>query len=152
MKIADLDYKLDESLGHLATQFSRGILKRFNQERAKHGYTISPEQWAVLVYVWDRNAQPQFVLADRMFKDKATVARVVASTEALGLIKRVPGPTDGREKILYLTEQGKAVMEEITPIVQEVLHQASVGIDENELQICKDVLRRAHANVLAQLG
>ena len=88
------------------------------------------------------------MLADKLFKDKTTIARVVASTEALGLIRREAGVTDAREKIVYLTEQGKKVMEEITPIIHEILGKATDGIDAQELKICKDVLRRAHANLV----
>jgi len=84
-------YSLDESLGNLSTLFSRAMLKRINLELKQQGYKITSEQWVVLVHVWGNKEQSQQVLADKLFKDKTTIARFVASVESQGLIIRKPG-------------------------------------------------------------
>ena len=140
-------YSLDESLGNLSTLFSRAILKRLNLELRRHGHKITSEQWVVLVHVWSHNGQSQQVLAEKLFKDKTTIARLVASVESLGLVVRKAGQSDNREKIVFLTEHGKQVMKRVTALVQGLLNIAGRGISEEEMKICKDVLRKAHKNI-----
>jgi len=147
MTKANKIYSLDDSLGNLSTLFSRAILKRINLELKCHGYKITSEQWVILVYVWGHNGQSQQALAEKLFKDKTTIARLVASVELLGLVVREAGQSDNREKIVFLTERGKQVMNRVTALVQTLLNEAGRGISEEEMKICKDVLRRAHKNI-----
>jgi len=147
MARASAKYSLDESLGNLSTLFSRAILKRINLELKRQGYMITSEQWVVLVHVWGHDGQSQQVLAEKLFKDKTTLARLVASIESEGLVSRKAGQTDNREKIVFLTERGKKVMNRVTVVVQQLLNEAGRGISEEEMKVCKNVLRRAHKNI-----
>jgi DNA-binding MarR family transcriptional regulator len=141
-------YDLNESLGHLTSQASRMVLKRINRELARKGLPITSEQFSVLVHVWAQNAQPQYVLADKLFKDKTNIARLLASLESSALVVRIPGQKDAREKMVCLTEQGQKLMEKVTVVVQQALEHGQRGIDERDIAICKDVLRRFHGNLL----
>ena len=140
-------YSLHESLGHLAHEASGAIRKRIGRELARKKYPIKAEQFAALVYIWDEDGQPQRVLAEKLYRDKTTVTRLVTGLESLGLIKRVPGREDAREKRICLTERGKKLMAEVTQLVQEILLLAQKGIDAREVKICKDVLRRIRENL-----
>jgi DNA-binding MarR family transcriptional regulator len=141
-------YCIDESLGHLASNASRAVLKRINREFSRKGYPITSEQFSVLVHIWDQNGQPQYVHVEKLYKDKTTMARLFAGLEALGLISREPGPKDAREKIVNLTEAGKKMMTRVTHQVQDILEIAQAGIDERELKICREVLRRFQQNLV----
>jgi DNA-binding MarR family transcriptional regulator len=141
-------YSLDDSLGHLASNASRAVLRRINQELARHGLDITPEQFSVIVHVWDQEGLPQYMLTSKLYKDKTNMARLVGSLEAAGFITRRPGQTDAREKIIYLTSEGRDVMIRISNLVGKILEVAQRGIDEQELRTCKDVLRRFHNNLL----
>src|SRR6266567_1846571 len=140
-------YRLEKSLGHLATRFSRAMLRRINAELSQHGYPITSEQFSFLVQLWDQNGLPQGVLAEKTSKDKTTMARLAAGLESLGLIVRLPSPGDARERLVFLTDNGKGMMEEVTALVRGVLTEAQQGIDEAELEICREVLRRACRNI-----
>ena len=140
-------YSLDDSLGHLASNASRAVLKRINQELARGGFPITSEQFSVIVHVWDKNGRPQYLLAERLFKDKTTMTRLVAGLESLGLIQRHPGHKDGREKNVFLTDEGKKMMSQVGDLVLEILENAQKGIDKHDLKVCKDVLRRFHKNL-----
>jgi len=141
-------YSLDESLGYLTGNASRAVLKRINQELSRRRFPITSDQFLVLVHLWDQGGQPQYALVEKLFKDKTQMARLVASLEGLGLVTRLTGQRDAREKIVFLTKQGSDMMTKIAALVQEILDTAQRGIDERDLLICKDVLRRFHANLL----
>jgi DNA-binding MarR family transcriptional regulator len=141
-------YSLDNSLGHLASQASRIVLKRINQDLAKIGSPITSEQFSALVYVWNQNGQPQYVLADSLNKDKTTMTRLLASLEALGLIVRQAGNHDAREKKVFITDKGNALMHDVTLIVQNILDIGAMGISREHIEISKAVLRKFHSNLM----
>ena len=141
-------YSLDESLGYLTANASRAILKRINQELASRGFPVTSDQFLVLVHLWDQGRMPQYALVEKLYKDKTHIARLVASIEAQGLVSRRTGQHDAREKIVCLTPKGGDMMARIAALVQEVLNRAQRGIEERDLKICREVLRRFHANLL----
>jgi DNA-binding MarR family transcriptional regulator len=140
-------YSLQESLGYLAHEASGAIRKQIGRELARKGYPIKAEQFSALVYIWDEDGQTQRALAEKLYRDKTTVARLVAGIESLGFIRRAPGQEDAREKRIFLTESGKKLMAEVTQLVQDILLLAQKGIDPREIQICKEVLRRIRENL-----
>lgn len=140
-------YLLKDSLGHLATQFSKATLRRINQDLQAGGYPITSEQWTALVHIWNQGGLTQQELGERLMKDKTNIARLAASLERLGYIARRPGQTDRREKTLRLTQLGQQAMPGIAALVQRVLTDAYAGIDEHELALCRRVLARARQNL-----
>jgi len=140
-------YSLQESLGYLAHEASGAIRKRISRELARKKYPIKAEQFAALVYIWDEDGQPQRALAEKLYRDKTTVTRLVAGIESLGFIQRMAGQEDAREKRIFLTESGKKLMARVTLLVQEILEAAEKGIDPREMRTCKDVLRRVRQNL-----
>jgi MarR family transcriptional regulator, organic hydroperoxide resistance regulator len=140
-------YSLYESLGYLVYQASGSIRKRIGRELSRRGYPIRADQFSALVYIWDHDGQTQRVLAEKLYRDKTTVSRLVSKIESLGLIQRVSGQGDTREKLIYLTESGRDLMAKVTELVQEVLDLAEEGIDPQEMKNCKDVLRRVRQNL-----
>ena len=145
-------YMLKDSLGHLAVQFSKAILRRIAQEFQKHSVPISSEQWSALVHIWNEDGLTQQQLGERIVKDKANVARLLAGLEELGYLYRKPGKADRREKTVHLSDAGREAMPGIVGLVQGVLDEACAGIDGHELSLCKRVLQRARANLLAVDG
>jgi len=141
-------YLLKDSLGHLATQFSKAVLKRINQDLQVAGHPVTSEQWTALVHIWNQGGLTQQELGERLFKDKTNIARLSASLERQGYIRRETGKVDRREKTLRLTELGQAAMPGIAALVQHVLSNAYAGIDEHELALCRRVLERARQNLV----
>jgi len=147
MKRSQSGYTLDKSLGYLAARFSRIVARRINAAFAQHGLPITSDQYSFLVQLWDQNGLPQGVLAAKTVKDKTTMTRLAAGLESLGLIIRLPSPGDARERLVYLADKGKEMMDEATALVRDILVEAQKGIDERHLEVCRDVLRRACLNL-----
>ena len=90
------NYQLQDSLGYLVNKVSRTIRKYFNQELMRKGYSVTWEQFDVLVHLSDRNRQHQQHLAKTLLKDKSTMTRLIESVEKLKLVKRVTNKKDKR--------------------------------------------------------
>jgi DNA-binding MarR family transcriptional regulator len=116
----------------------------------EHGLAITAEHYSLLVQLWEHNGLSQGALAEKSAKDKTTMARLAAVLESRGLIERRLSQSDGRERLLFLTDKGKEVMESATELAGRILADAQRDISDEQLQLCRDVLRRACANLRRQ--
>ncbi len=150
--MGNVNYHLQETLGYLVNRASRTIRRYFNQELIRNGYSITGEQFDVLVCLQDKDGQHQQQLADTLCKDKTTMTRLIKSIEAMDLVKRMRNKEDERQKLVYLTESGKRIMKELTTLSTKVLMKAQKGIDPADMDICKDVLRRLQEKLSGELS
>ena len=141
------DYNLEESLGYVIGRAGRAMANRLNQNFEKAGYDVTCEQWAVLMSLWHKNGQSQKELASITCKDKTSITRLLDGLEKKNLVVRTPGKNDARQKLIYLTNQGKAFQQELLKLVKQTLAEAQKGIAARDLKICKGVLRQVARNL-----
>lgn len=55
--------------------------------------------------------QPSAALCRDLGLDRGYLSRIIAKFESAGMVSKVPSATDGRSKLLHLTEHGRAVYE-----------------------------------------
>jgi DNA-binding MarR family transcriptional regulator len=147
MKKQQTEYSLEKSLGHLAARFSRVVLRRLNADLVENGLDITAEHYSLLVQLWEQNGLSQGALADKTAKDKTTMARLAAVLESRGLIERRLNVNDGRERLLYLSDKGKVVMDRATKLAKKILADAQKDISADQLELCRDILRRVCVNL-----
>ena len=141
---------VDNAIGfwvHRVYQASRNEMYRQFHEQ---GEDITPEQWAVLIRLWELDGQTQSALSDGTFRDRPTMSRIVDAMQTRGLVTRIMDKTDGRVRKIHLTNKGKALEKKLVPIVQKIVDQMVQRIDESDLETTLSTLRRMFAN-LAEL-
>jgi len=94
----------------------------------------------VMLLLWQQNGQFQQQIADGISKDKATVTRLINGLETRNLIVRVPDKTDRRQKLIFLTNLGKQLEEDLILLSIENSKFAQEHIPAEEVQRCSDVL------------
>lgn len=103
--------------GHLFRRLHQLAVARFTSRMEETALT--PIQWSALVATLQHPGLVQSSLSREIFIDTSTVNGVVDRLEARGLIQRKPSPDDRRLKLLYVTEEGQAVLDEATARVVE---------------------------------
>lgn len=73
---------------------------------------LEPSHHAVLVALRDAPARVGDI-AERNVSDASTVSRQVSHLTALGLVEKVPDPQDGRAQLVALSDEGRAVLDEL---------------------------------------
>jgi Transcriptional regulators len=141
---------LDESIGFLMGVAYRKLVQLFAQ-RLKP-YDITPEQWAVLVRIAEREGMIQKDIADRSGKDRPTVTRILDALESKSLIVRRICGSDRRSYRIFATEQGKALTAATIPIEREALTDAMEGFSDAEANELKSQLRRIAATIDRFIG
>ena len=87
---------------------------------------------------------PMGELAARMHCDASNVTGVSDRLEARGLLERGPSPGDRRVKVLSLTEDGRALHQELWRRLMKD-SPVSRGLDESERRTLRDLLRKLDA-------
>lgn len=136
------------SLSILMDKAARAQTSRLQNLFLKAHHDITVEQWMILLLLWKENGQFQQQLADGMCKDKTTLTRQIDGLEKNNIIVRVPDKIDRRHKRIYLTRKGRDLQQELIPLGIENGLCAMRDIPPEHLQICKDVLRKVHENLI----
>ncbi|MCC9312182.1 MarR family transcriptional regulator [Kitasatospora sp. RB6PN24] len=84
-------------------------------------------------------------LADRLNIAPRSATTVVDALEQAGLVERVPDPADRRAVGLVLTVAGRAAVERLAQVRQEVAQEYFSAADPAEVAVMLTVLRRAEA-------
>ena len=101
--------------------------RRFAQARlTAAGIDITIDQWLVLKTIHESADVTLQQVGAAVFKDFASITRIVQLLERKGLLRRKPHPTDGRRSELMLTSAGQSVMRTVEPIAQAYRRQALV--------------------------
>jgi DNA-binding MarR family transcriptional regulator len=121
--------------------------RRFAQARLyAAGMDITIDQWLVLKTIHESADVTLQQVGAAVFKDFASITRIVQLLERKGLLRRKPHPTDGRRSELALTGAGESVIRTVEPIAQANRRQALDGIDAEQVARLRAVLKRITEN------
>ncbi len=121
--------------------------RRFAQARlSAAGIDITIDQWLVLKTIHESADVTLQQVGAAVFKDFASVTRIVQLLERKGLLRRKPHPNDGRRSELVLTSAGESVIRTVEPIAQANRRQALDGVDAEDVARLRAVLKRITEN------
>jgi DNA-binding MarR family transcriptional regulator len=113
MKTSPPSIELDSLPGHHIRRLQQIAVAIFLQETEPYG--ITPVQFAALQAVANEPGLDQRTLAGRIGLDTSTVAGVVDRLEARTLLQRNQSPADKRVRLLTITAEGAAVLQQVVP-------------------------------------
>ena len=128
--------------GKVSMAINRKISRNFRQE----GIDISPEQWTILLSLWEKDGVTQQELCNATFKDKPSMTRLIDNMERQHLVVRISDKNDRRSNLIHLTKTGRELENKAFKIANETLEQALHGIDMDDLKIGQEVLRKVFLN------
>jgi MarR family transcriptional regulator, lower aerobic nicotinate degradation pathway regulator len=104
---------LDDLPGHYIRRLQQMAVAIFLEETEAHG--ITPVQYAALQAVHDRPQLDQRTLSRSIGFDTSTIGGVIDRLEKRGLMQRNASDEDRRVRLLTLTAEGEALLEEVQP-------------------------------------
>lgn len=134
------------SFGMQLAQLSRSW--RAELDRRLSGLGLSQARWLVLLHLALLEEIPtQRELAKSVGVEGPTLARLLDSLEAQGLVQRQAVPEDRRAKKVVLSPQARPLIEQIESIAQQLRTELFAGIAEDDIKRCQQV----HAQILQNL-
>ncbi|MEN0004118.1 MAG: MarR family transcriptional regulator [Bacteroidota bacterium] len=97
-------------------------------------YNISINQLILLLNLQERPKLSQVELAELVFKDFASVARMVDLLVKKGYLKRIESSVDRRKKDLILTSTCEAMLSVLRPVVEEYRVLALGDFSEEDIK------------------
>jgi len=132
--------------GMQLAQMSRGW--RAELDRRLAGLGLSQARWLVLLHLARFDEAPtQRELAQSVGVEGPTLARLLDSLEAQGLVQRHAVVEDRRAKKIVLSDSARPLIEQIEAIATALRQELFVGIDEEEARIWLRVHKRILDNL-----
>jgi MarR family transcriptional regulator, organic hydroperoxide resistance regulator len=139
--------ELDNALAFWIYRVYQGTRRHLYRGFMQQGYDITPEQWLILVRLWDQDGRLQTELCESTVKDGPTISRAVDVLESRSIVERRNSVEDARLRLVFLTRQGKSLRRKLVPVVRGLVERLESGVTELELIITRQTLRRMAANM-----
>lgn len=125
----DLEAFLPYQLSVLATRVSNGFSDLYQQ---KFGITL-PE-WRVVAHLSQAGSVSVREIHQKVDMDKSKVSRAASRLEAAGYVTKRINHTDRRLVELELTQKGRAMIDELTPIARAYEAQVLAVLGNDNMQ------------------
>lgn len=140
------DQKLEDVLYYLIEKTNK-VIRRYSQERfVEAGFDITVDQWLVLKKINDTERITQIELAEALFKDRASITRILGLLQDKKLVNKTEG-ADKRSNELSLTSAGKKFMEQAVTIVKSTRKKGIEMFDEKEIAQLQSSLQKIINNL-----
>lgn len=132
--------KLEENLFY-ALEKAIKTYRQFAQKRINDaGIDITIDQWLILKTIQDNPEYSQHQLAETVFKDFASVTRMVELLVKKAYLIRNVHPLDRRRFALKITDLGMEILQKVYPIVAENRKLALVNFSSSDIETLKQQL------------
>lgn len=101
---------------------------------------ITLDQTLLLLLIEDQPKLSQVRLAGLLFKDYASMTRMIVLLIQNGFLQRNPHPTDGRRSRLIITAKGKKILVELRQVISWNRETALSGLTTDQLEDLKSGL------------
>lgn len=99
-------------------------------------------EWRLIAVLAEDGPSSQQALCGRTRMDKVTVSRAAIGLVDRRLVAREPHPDDQRSHLLTLTDEGRALYEQVAPKALELERRVFAGISPTELARFRTMLER----------
>lgn len=126
-------------------------MKQYLQLKLRqNNFDLTFEMLQVLNCLWQTDGINQQEIANKTVKEKASMTYLIDNLVKRGLVYRQEDATDRRNKLIFLTKEGKALETAIQPWVQEMYRIAGKDVNVDIIKKTFDELERMQQNLLQQ--
>lgn len=140
-----MNFDIDKSLGFLLNKTA--LLSKTSFHKKLKEFDISPEQWALIFRVVQKNGLTQKDLSDSTYKDQANITRSVHRLEHRKILQRVRNEKDKRIINIFPTALAEEIVEKVTPISRQHNQALAKDFSQEEYQLLLDLLSRVEKNI-----
>ena len=141
-------FAADVSFGFLIHDTSRVIKAVYDRLFSPLGTTRS--QWALIAQLSRGDGVSQTQLAEDLELGRVALGSLVDRLEAAGIVLRRQPPDDRRVNHVFLTDEGRRLVEQIRAASIPMNERMFSGIPDDELATADRVLRQIKENLLQE--
>ena len=122
--------------------------RQFIQAKFKeHNVDLTFEMLQVLAILWQQDGINQQELADQTVKDKASMTYLIDNIVRRGLVYRQEDGSDRRNKLIFLSEEGRQLKLQIQPWLDEMFSLAGKNMTIDTLNDCIGQLETIRSSI-----
>jgi len=132
--------KLDNILFYSLEKAIKSYRQFAQRQLVKHGFNITIDQWLVLKTLNDCPNQTQQQIAETIFKDYASVTRIIELLVEKKYLVRTMNLEDRRRFTLTPTESALKLLDDMMQIIEKNRGAALTGVGKLEIVQLQDTL------------
>ncbi|GAA4153108.1 MarR family transcriptional regulator [Chryseobacterium ginsenosidimutans] len=140
--------KLDSIIFYNIDKAIRSYRNYAQRQLKANGYTITIDQWLIIKAILENPGITQNEIGDLVFKDNASVTRIIDLLVKSKYIIRNTNLKDRRKTNLGVTESGKEIIHKVQALVEENRKLALKDVSKEELEIMNSALLKISKNCL----
>jgi len=138
--------KLNDTFFYNLEKSVKTYRQYFQNQLKSNGFDITLDQWLILNTIIENPNISQNEIAEKVFKDKASVARIIELLVQNGFLTRSIHPTNRRMFQLSITDKGNETIEKLSGLVQVFRKNAVLGISPDVLKETQRIMKTIIAN------
>ncbi len=135
-----------ETIFHVIESTIKEYRKFAQKNISKKIQDITIDQGMVLLFLNDHPGLTQKEIAELVFKDNASMTRMINTMVGKKHLKRSINNEDRRRYKIEITTKGKEVLKNLPPIIQQNRNSSLKGITKNELEQLEVILGKIRTN------
>ncbi len=140
--------KLDSIIFYNIDKAIRAYRNYAQRQLKANGFMITIDQWLIIKAVLENPGITQNEIGDLVFKDNASVTRIIELLVKSEYIIRNPNPEDRRKTNLEVTESGKDIIKKVQNLVENNRKIALEDVSKKELEMMNSALLKISKNCL----
>lgn len=141
--IAELALELGRSMSELKNHLRRNIHEKIK----KHNLDITFELLEIMSLLWRNDGINQQEMADIVIKDKSSMTYLVDNLVKRNLVTRVEDENDRRNKLIFLTAEGKLLRKKLYPWVIELYQAATAEVHAANIKKAIVLVKKMNENL-----
>lgn len=111
------------------------------------GHDVSPEEWAILLLLWRKDAQYPGEMSARTVRDPTTMTRLIDTMVRKGFVKRRADSKDRRRSMICLQAKGRALEPVLIALANPMIERSLKGIAGGDIATTLQVLQQMEKNL-----
>lgn len=132
--------EIEKTVGFLLSKAYQRASMIFKEHFDK--YDLTPQQFGLLGFLWREDGLSQALLSSKSQIDRTTMGGLIDRLEKEGLVVRKPHPEDRRAYRICLTEKGKALQPDLTPLALAAQEEFIAKLEPEEVETLKSLLEK----------
>jgi DNA-binding MarR family transcriptional regulator len=138
-------------LGRAMTDLKNHLRRNIQLRIREQGIDLTFEMLEILSCLWKKDGVNQQELADQTLRDKSGITYLIDNLVRRQIVTRVEDEKDRRNRLVYLTEKGLVLKEQLKSWGADLYDSAIPDIDTQQLLDSLDLVNKMIANVKATM-
>lgn len=141
MALRETSFDLESFFPYKVRVFYRAVSERVASVY-KDAYGLSVQEWRIMAVLGSTDGMTATDIVKRSSMDKVVISRALQRMKDRDLITQVAHPSDGRQVVLSLSDEGTRIFKDLVPKVRHVEEGILKDLSPDEINVLEELMQR----------